>query len=70
MVETVKENSEEKLNLQEELLDFCFQFRYMAEKYNDKLESSVFKKLYHVLGFRPYTPLDFHPHICPIKPEE
>lgn len=70
MVETVKENSEEKLNLQEELLDFCFQFRYMAEKYNDKLESSVFKKLYHVLGFRPYTPLDFYPHIRPIKPEE
>lgn len=70
MVETVKENSEEKLDLQEQLLDFCFQFRYMADKYNEKLESSVFKKFYHALGFRPYTPLDFYPNIHPIDPEE
>lgn len=70
MVETVKENSEEKLTLQEDLLDFCYQFRYMAEKYNEKLESSVFNKLYYAMGFRPYAVLDFYPDIRPIDPEK
>lgn len=70
MVETVKENSEEKLDLQEQLLDFCYQFRFIAEKYNEKLASSVFAKLYGVLGFKPYTVLDFYPHIRPEKTEK
>ena len=70
MVETVTENSEEKLDLQEQLLDFCYQFRCIAEKYNEKLDTALFGKLYQTLGFHPYTVLDFYPHIRPIKTEE
>ena len=70
MVETVTENSEEKLDLQEQLLDFCYQFRCLAETYNEALESGIFAKLYRALGFHPYAALDFYPHIRPLKTEE
>lgn len=63
MAETVKENNEEKLELQEQLLEFCYQFRIMAEKYNEKLNSSLFGAFYRLLGFKPCTILDFYPNI-------
>lgn len=69
MVETVAENSAKKLDIQEQLLDFCYQFRCLAEKYNEKLESALFGKLARAMGFRPYAVLDFYPHIRPAKPE-
>ena len=63
MVETISENSEEKLEIQETLLDFCYQFRQLAEPYNEKLSGPILGGLYQTLGFRHYTPIDFYPHI-------
>lgn len=63
MIENVTENSEEKLELQEMLLDFCYQLRQLAEPYNERLSGPIFGSVYKVLGFKYYTPIDFYPHI-------
>ncbi len=63
MVQQVQENSEEKLELQEQLLEFCCIYSRMAGDYNKKLEDPVQGKLLQRLGFRPYTALDFYPGV-------
>lgn len=65
MVGTVTDNSEEKLELQEMLLDFCYQFRQLAEPYNERLQGPILGELYRMLGFRHYTAIDFYPYIQP-----
>ncbi len=69
MVGAVKENSEKKLELQEQLLDFCYSFRLAAQEYNKKLEDPLTGKLLHLMGFRPYTALDFYPDVVVAKDE-
>ncbi len=63
MVSVVTENNEEKLNIQEQLLDFCSQLRQLADRYNDTLDGSILGGFYRMLGFLRYTPLDFYPYI-------
>lgn len=63
MVTQVPENSEEKLDIQEQLLDFCSRYSQMAFSYNKKIEDPISGKLVQLLGFKPYTPLDFYPDI-------
>lgn len=71
MVTQVPENSEEKLDIQEQLLDFCYRYSQMAYNYNKKIEDPITGKLVQLLGFKPYTPLDFYPDIqVPKKNEE
>lgn len=63
MVLDVTENSEEKLELQERLLEFCYSFRQQVERFNKKLSDPTQGKLLKVLGFRPYTAPDFYPGV-------
>lgn len=63
MVTQVPENSEEKLDIQEQLLDFCYRYSQMAMGYNKKIEDPIGGKLVQLLGFKPYAPLDFYPDV-------
>ena len=65
MVDTVKENSIEKLELQESLLDFCFHYNELAQRYNRALENPLLASVARLFRFRPYTLLDFFPDIQP-----
>lgn len=71
MILNVTENSEEKLDLQVQLLDFCYRYSQLAYNYNRKLEDPLTGKLAQLLGFKPYTPLDFYPGVdVPLKKRE
>ncbi len=71
MVRQVTENSEEKLDIQEALLEFCHRYSQMTLSYNKKIEDPITGKLARLMGFKPYTPLDFYPDIqVPKKNEE
>lgn len=65
LVETTADNSDEKLDLQESLLEFCGSFNFLAEKYNSQLENRLSGKLAKHLGFRPIEKIDFYPEIKP-----
>lgn len=56
-------NSPEKLDAQEALLEFCYLYSDMARRYNARLESPLLGRAARLLGFRPYTPLDFYPDV-------
>ena len=70
MVTEVKENSERKLELQEQLFDFCYSYDRMAETYNKRVQDPFQGKILAVLGFRPYTPLDFFPGLSAAPRED
>lgn len=70
MVLACRENSEEKLDIQESLLDFCYRYSQMTEKYNRKVTDPLTGGLARLLGFRPYTPLDFYPDVTVPQPEK
>ena len=57
------ENSEEKLSLQESLLEFCGSFNFQAEKYDHQLEATLSGRLAGLLGVRPIGKIDFYPDI-------
>lgn len=70
MVAAVKENSEEKLDAQEALLDFCYRYSRMAESYNKSITAPLIARLAKVMGFRPYAPLDFYPDVTVPRPKK
>lgn len=70
MVDACSANSEEKLEIQEQLLDFCYRYSELAEKYNQKVTAPLTGWLARFLGFRPYAPLDFYPDVTVPKPEK
>lgn len=67
MAQSVKTNSEEKLDLQESLLEFCFTYNETAEHYNARLTWPVLGAIARRLGFRHFAKLDFYPDVkgCP-----
>lgn len=69
LVSEVTENSEDKLDAQEALLDFCYRYSQMAEKYNRKVTDPVTGGLARLLGFRPYALLDFYPDVTVPRPD-
>ncbi len=74
MVSTVTENTPEKLELQEDMLDFCYSFNQLADRYNDRLDNALLGPIARRLRFRPYCAIDFYPLIKapedPTEPEE
>lgn len=70
MTQDVTENSEDKLDWQEQLLDFCYNFSQMADDYDRRLERPVIGKLGRLLGFRPVGGLDFYPDVTIEKTEQ
>lgn len=63
IVRQVRENSEEKLDIQEQLLDFCYHFSRMADEYDGKLQSPVTGGVARLLGFKAVGGLDFYPDV-------
>ena len=59
----VTRNTDQKLSLQEELLDFCHGYNSLAERYDRTLEGKITGRLAALLGFRPYAVLDFYPDV-------
>ena len=57
------ETGEEKLTVQESLLEFCGSFNFQAEKYNRQLTTTLSGRLAGLLGFRPVGKIDFYPDI-------
>ncbi len=63
LVQSVTENSEDKLERQEELLDFCYNFTSMSAGYDRALARPLIGKVGRLLGFRPVGGLDFYPDV-------
>lgn len=63
IVQEVRENSEDKLDIQEQLLDFCYHFSRMAADYDRRLESPLTGWLARLLGFKAVGGLDFYPDV-------
>ncbi len=62
MVTECRANSEEKLDIQEQMLEFCYRYSQLAEQYNQKLDTAG-GQLARLLGFQPYSILDFYPDV-------
>lgn len=63
IAQSVTENSGEKLDLQEQLLDFCYHFTMMAGEYDRMLESPLTGKIAQWMRFRRVGGLDFYPDV-------
>ena len=63
LVRSVQKDSEEKLEIQESLLDFGAYFNELAAGYNHTLENSPLRKIYAFLGFKRYPPIEFYPDL-------
>lgn len=70
MAQETPENSDDKLDAQERLLDFCYNFSQMADDYDRRLERPLIGKLGRLLGFRPVGGLDFYPDVSTGKEEK
>ena len=57
------ETGEEKLTVQESLLEFCGSFNFQAEKYDRQLTTTLSGRLAGLLGFCPVGKIDFYPDI-------
>lgn len=62
LIDTVREDSEEKQDAQEALLDFCHSYNAVAERYNARLAGAL-GQVASRMGFHPYGELDFYPGV-------
>jgi hypothetical protein len=68
IIESVSEDTEEKLNIQESLLDFCLHYRQMAKLYNEKLKKPILRQVAKLFRFKPCPIIDFYAHEKTGKP--
>jgi len=68
IIENVKEDTDEKLDIEESLLDFCIRYRELANMYNEKLKKPLYKQVAALLKFKPCPVIDFNANRRQVRP--
>lgn len=63
LVEEVPGSSPEKLEAQEDLLEFCHRYNKLAQRYDQTVQSPLLAPAARLFRFRPYGQLDFYPDV-------